>query len=321
MRAVVDLWLTTVDESKRSTGTRHLYRETARRHVVPRVGALLVREATVPRMDRVVQGIAAEVGPSSAKLARTVLTGALGLAVRHGALAANPMREASPVRVERREVRAPSSDDVRALRSDLAADERAVSVDLSALVDVLLGTGARIGEALALRWQDVDLEAGTAALTGTVVRVTVRSADSADTAGVSSLLRQDTTKGHRPRALLVPPFTLDVLRAQHERRLPGGEHGLVFPSAVGGLREVSTVERQWRAFRDRHPAWSSVTFHSFRRAVATAVDRGAGLAVAAAVLGHSSEAITRQHYVERNPLGPDVTEWLAPFGDATSQSA
>lgn len=309
LAVVVERWLDDVERSDRSTGTRRLYRQTADLHVVPRIGALLVREATVPRLDAYVRALGEEVGPSTSKLARTVVLGALGLAVRHGALPYNTMREVTPVRQQRHEVRAPGLDDVRALRADLAADERAVSVDLHHVVDLMLGTGARIGEALALRWADVDLDVGTVALTGTVVRVVDRAA------GTSTVVRQDTTKGHRPRALLVPAFTLAALFAQRHRRLPGGEHALVFPSVVGGLREVTTVERQWRGFRERYPRWSTLTTHAFRRAVATAVEREAGMAVAAAVLGHSSERITAAHYVERATLGPDVTGVLGRFGE------
>ncbi|MFB9672811.1 tyrosine-type recombinase/integrase [Microlunatus capsulatus] len=35
----------------------------------------------------------------------------------------------------------------------------------------LLATGLRIGEALAVRWSDIDLEAGTVDIHGTVLRL------------------------------------------------------------------------------------------------------------------------------------------------------
>ena len=309
LSVVLDRWLAEeVDDGRRAANTRLRYREVVTLHIAPRIGALLVREATVPRLERFVREVTVEVGAPSAKVARTCLAGALAVAVRHGALAVNPVREVSSPRIEHREVRAPSPEQIRALRVDLAADPRAAAVDLPALVDVLLGTGARIGEALALRWSDVDVAAGTVALTGTVVRV--RHPDRP-----GALIRQDTTKGHRPRAQLLPTFALAALAAQRERGLPGGEHDLVFPSAAATLREVATVEKQFRGFKSRHSRWSDVTFHSFRRAVGTAVERGAGMAVAAAVLGHSSPAVTARHYVERAPLGPDVTTVLDAFSD------
>lgn len=75
--------------------------------------------------------------------------------------------------------------------------------------------------------------------------VTRRAAASSAGAGNNPL------KGEKPRGLLVPAFAVAML----ERRgieVPRGEVDLVFPSARGGLREVTTVEAQWRKFRERH---------------------------------------------------------------------
>lgn len=138
-----------------------------------------------------------------------------------------------------KEVRALTMNEVKALRVALAADRAAASVDLPLLVDMLLATGARIGEALALRWDDVDLDAGTVAITGTVVRVKCQG-----------MTRQDTTKGKKVRRLQLPPFAVAQLLERSVTGPHGGEWNLVFPSAVSGLREVTTVERQWRVFRE-----------------------------------------------------------------------
>lgn len=303
---VVERWLADVEGSERAHSTKKLYRDVARGHVVPAVGALRVREARVAALEAVLAELVAARGPAVGKIARTVLTGSLAIAVRHGAIETNPVRELSPVRQARREVRALDVEQVRALRTDLAADARALAVDLPALLDLMLGTGARIGEALALRWADVDLPGATVSLTGTVVRLSPAGG------APGALIRQDTTKGHRPRALLVPTFTLAALAGQRERH-PGAD--LVFPSAAGGLREVATVQRQWRVWRQRHPAWTTVTFHDARRAVATVIDRGAGIDAAAAQLGHASSRVTAERYVARAPVAADRTGLLDAFAD------
>jgi hypothetical protein len=67
-------------------GTAQLYRGTLDRDVLPGVGELRVQEATVPRLDVFVQALRDRTGASTAKVAYTVLSGMLGLAVRHGAL-------------------------------------------------------------------------------------------------------------------------------------------------------------------------------------------------------------------------------------------
>lgn len=126
------------------------------------------------------------------------------------------------------------------------------------------------------------------------------------------LFRQDTTKGKKPRGHLVPAFAVAMI----ERRLgevPRTDLDLVFPTARGGLREVSTVEAQWRRFRERNPEWSWITPHTFRKSVGTAITRGADIDAAAAQLGHSSSSITARHYVETVAVGPDHREILEQF--------
>ncbi|MBE8526551.1 hypothetical protein ILP97_55380 [Amycolatopsis sp. H6(2020)] len=100
-------------------------------------------------------------------------------------------------------------DEVRALRRGLRAylaeptsSGPARAQDLAEVVVVALGTGARVGELLALRWADVDLGASpvTVTISGTVVRTE------------AGLIRQGhakTTAGFR--TVSVPRFAADVL--------------------------------------------------------------------------------------------------------------
>lgn len=294
MSYLADYWLRTeVDDSKRAINTRTRYRDVVQTHVIPGVGGLLVREATVGALDRFLKRVAAETGAPTAKLCKTILSGMMALAVREGAAPANTARDVSPIEAAHKEVRALTADEVRALRFTLASDEAAASVCLPQIVDMMLATGARIGEVLALRWQDVDLVDGTISLNATMVR---------DTDG---LVRQDTTKGRKVRRLLLPDFAVDLLRARAAEGIWGSGAQPVFPSATGTFREVSTVDKQWRKFRERHDEWSWVSPHTFRKTVGTAIERSTGLAAAASQLGHTTEAITRRHYVETPDLAPD----------------
>ncbi|MEU4386806.1 tyrosine-type recombinase/integrase [Promicromonospora sp. NPDC023805] len=126
------------------------------------------------------------------------------------------------------------------------------------------------------------------------------------------LFRQDNTKGKKSRGHLVPKFAMTMLE-RRAAEVPPGELDLVFPSARG-LREVTTVDKQWRKFRERHSEWSWITPHTFRKSVGTAVDRGADIAAAAAQLGHSDSAITARHYIMTAAVGPDHREILEQFG-------
>ncbi|MDR0626550.1 MAG: hypothetical protein LBG11_04695 [Bifidobacteriaceae bacterium] len=66
-------------------------------------------------------------------------------------------------------------------------------------------------------------------------------------------------------------------------------------------------------YRDRHPEWKSVTPKTFRKTVGTAIDRAANSKDAAAQLTHSSDAVTKRHYIEKSDAGPDNTAILEAF--------
>jgi hypothetical protein len=172
LSAMAALWLTDIYASDLASGTKRLYRFVSQSYVLPHLGGLRLRELTVFAVDRLLTTVHADHGPAAAKSTRSVLSGILGLAVRHGLLATNPVRDAPARRTGRsqRRPRALSIEDVDLLRARLAADAISVRRDLPDLVDFLLGTGLRIGEACALRPADVDLAPCTLTVTGTVIR-------------------------------------------------------------------------------------------------------------------------------------------------------
>jgi integrase len=53
-----------------------------------------------------------------------------------------------------------------------------------------------------------------------------------------------------------------------------------------------------------------VTPHTFRKTLATIIDREADAKSAAAQLGHSSEATTKGYYIVRSAMAPDLTGGL-----------
>jgi integrase len=127
----------------------------------PALGNLRLREASVSRLDRFFKAVAAE-HPAKARGAKCVLGQMFGLAVRHDALTTNPVRDIGRLRKRRRSVKALKVDDLHAVRAAIRHWQTAPSGkpgprhngDLADIVDLLLATGARIGEVLAVRWTD-----------------------------------------------------------------------------------------------------------------------------------------------------------------------
>ncbi|MGV0654777.1 site-specific integrase [Mycolicibacterium thermoresistibile] len=302
-------WLVEVDGSGRTQQTKDYYRRAVEQLVIPGVGNLRIRELDPQRVDGFLRAL-----PVRARDARTTLRQASSMAVRFGLLEHNPVNDTySPPR-KRGKPRSLSPDDVEVLLGRIRTWQEAQSYgpkrgyDLYEIFSLLLATGARIGELLALRWEDVenlDDDMGapcTVTFAGTLV---------------STGKRQDWTKTETGyRTVTLPAFGRQALITQRARELP---FELVFPNRNGDPRSVSNVRLHWRHIRGEDYAW--VTPHSFRRTVATMVEREYGIEFAAKHLGHSDPEVTRRHYVERAAQVPDVSGALATFADRLGKPA
>ena len=91
-----------VAQGARSPGTAQTYRVILDVHVRPVLGEMRLRELSVARLDRFVQTVNVQKGAATAKLVRTVVSGALGLAVRYGAITTNPARDIGRITVKTR---------------------------------------------------------------------------------------------------------------------------------------------------------------------------------------------------------------------------
>ena len=171
---------------------------------------------------------------STAKSCRSVISGVMGLAVRYGAIMANPVREVERIEAKpRREPRALTMAERVELLKQLQADEKARRRDLPDLVFFMLATGVRIGEALAVVWSQVDFEAGTVQITSTLVRVKGEG-----------LLRKGTKSRAGERTLPLPASAVAMLR----RRFMTGARldQPLFPDVNGGFRDPANVRRELR---------------------------------------------------------------------------
>jgi integrase len=289
--AVAELWLRDVEESDRAIRTKITYRETWVKSLAAAVGELRLRDMRVSRVDRVIRELRERSGPGTAKHARVVLSGLLGLAVRHDALESNPVRDLAPTRGGGRAVQrvALSDDSVRRLHQYLAKSEAARENDLIDLVDVLSGVGCRIGELLALDWTRVDDQSDTIALEGTVIRVPK----------VGLIVQPHTKSKAGMRTITVPVWVMALLKRRH--RDSAGPW--VFPSTSGSLRDPDNTRKQLREVV-RGTEWEGLHPHAFRHLVATRLDaKGLSARQIADYLGHERISMTQDVYMSRGVSG------------------
>jgi integrase len=336
MSALADTWLEA--DHGWSTGTMRTYRSVVRKQIQPAFGQLCIREVTPGVVGRALSAIAKSSGPGAAKSARACLSGMFALAIQDGAVAVNPVRDASArIGAAKRAPRALTPAETTRLVELFRGSDRAVEADLPDLVDWMLATGCRIGEALALRYAAngdgkpiLDLAARTWEVNGTVVRV--------PGAGLTIQPRPKTKAGWRVIAL--PDFAVRML----ERRAEAPRHSdVVFAAPLaGGLRDPTNVSGELRQLLDSFECevcsgtgyeldpdgsfatgetgrrvrcddgpWSWVTSHTFRKTVATRLDE-AGLTPrqVADQLGHANPSMTLDVYFGRQVVSAEAARVL-----------
>jgi integrase len=312
VHTLADLWLEEITAEERITPqTLNRYEISVRVSIKPAVGNLRIREASAGRLDKFLRNVAKD-RPAAAQGAKVALGQMFGLAVRRGALGANPVRDTARLRNPRQKVVALETEQLELVRAAIREWQQPTpgksgprpTADLGHIVDLMLATGARIGEILALRWEDVDLAAERPTLTicGTIVYVKGKG-----------FFRQDWPKSAAGfRTVILPRFAVAMLL---ERQVTAVENpnDAIFATRRGTWLSPQNVRRQWRqARKDTGLEW--VTPHTFRKTVATLIDKEADADSAAAQLGHGSKDVTRKHYIVKPALAPDSSGILEQLG-------
>jgi integrase len=313
---LVEVWLEDLDlEGRVAPSTRDLYERNVRKLVMPAFENYTLREITISKVDRFLKAQANR-SYSRAKQAKVVLNLAFGLAVRYEAIPRNPVTGTARLRKPPSTTMALSITQVEAIRHAVRAWRRGGGLSgpkpdgqLESIIEVMLGTSARIGEVLALRKCDVDVTCSpaTARLCGTIISPNGKPTH-----------RQDHPKTSKStRTVSVPTFTAEVLRQRLVVVAKEDPEHLPFFSRNHTALTTNNARRRLRTIL-AEAGIKGVTPHSFRRTVATVLDRAAGADLAAEMLGHTSSEITKAHYIEPdervNPVTAEILRSLAPRG-------
>ena len=191
----------------------------------------------------------------------------LGMAVRYDAIAVNPDQQTSRIHREKSETRSLTLEDLNTVREALrawTAKQRPgpkASSDMSDIIDLMLATGGRIGEILAVRWADVELG-------GTRPNLTISGTIKTES-GKGTYRKSSPKSDASVRTVVLPDFAVAVLR-RRQGAAKENPNDAVFPTRNGTWQQVNNVERRWRQIRkDTGLDW--VTPHTFRKTVATLI--------------------------------------------------
>ncbi len=220
--------------------------------------------------------------------------------MRDGLLAKNPAAAVKRPGIARREARHASAVDVTKLL--LCAD----SLRYRNVLVLIAATGLRRGEALALHWSEVDLDAGLLVVRGTLGRVSDQL-----------VITEPKTDRSRRTVPIAPPL-VTMLRAhradqdaeRHAAANQWQDHGLVFASEFGTPVDPRNILRTIQIAANK-AGMSDIGVHTLRHSAAVAwLESGVHIKAVADLLGHSSIAITGDIYGHTS----DGTAWAAVDG-------
>jgi len=300
-------WIgTALAASERKESTRTMYAAITRRHIIGRrigttpIGALRPRHVEGWLADLKAEGLS----ESTCRNGYAILRAILDTAVRDQALGRNPALAVKRPRVAHHEARFLTPDELRTLL-DAADGSRYAPLFL-----LLAHTGLRRGEALALRWPDVDLDKGTLRVRGTLTRLP----------GGLTVTEPKTARSRRtvPLSPTVARVLKGVRQAQREDRLRAGsmwrDSGHIFATEFGEPCDPRNALRALTVAAHR-VGLEGVGLHTLRHSAASVmITRGVPLKVVSDILGHGSIAITADIY---GHVSPDISrEALAGLSEA-----
>jgi integrase len=285
--AYLDRWLADAVRHSVRPKTYENY-ELCVRRLLPLIGRVRLRTLCPEQIQFALSKLLdSGMAPRTVRQVHMVLRRALKQGVLWRLLVTNPSDAVSAPRPDRKEMRTLTEDEVRHLLT-VARGMR----DYGLWV-FLVTTGLRLGEALALRWSDLDLKEGRATIRRAVQRQ--RGA---------GLVFVEPKSARSRRTVPIPRETLEVLEEQRrsndrDRRKAGElwqENEMVFPTPVGRPRDTAYRSISFHAALNR-AGLPRMRLHDLRHTAAThLLTKQIHPRVVQDLLGHSTIAITLDTY-------------------------
>lgn len=290
-------WLEDVARTRVKASTYEGYEQLVRIRVLPALGKKRLVDITGQHLQALLAELQRKgMSPSTVLKTRMVLHSAFRQAVRWHLIPRNPVDDTDPPRRRRVELRTLAPAEVKQLVD--AAPEPVFRA-----LFALTGTaGLRRGEALGLKWSDLNLEAKTMMVRRSLFRAK---------GGGYRLEEPKTAKARR--LVRLTTFAVKELialqSAQEEDRKRAGElwrdEDFVFASGVGTPLQEHRLTVTYKAALKR-AGLPDVRFHDLRHTAATvAMESGVHAKVVQEMLGHANIAITLDIY---SHVTPDMQE-------------
>ena len=268
-----------------SVGTVENYTDKIERRIIPVLGTLLLQKLKPADVRRwfVDMPTASSLSTRARKDTFRLLSAALDAAVRDEVLYRNVCDAVKLPKTKKAKV-----ETLKEHQLDLAPLAGHWVHPIAALA---LLSGARRGELLALRWADLDLDAGTMRIERSLEQTR------------AGLAFKEPKTPDSVRVISLPPVAVEVLRAHRIRRLEqriqlglGGKPELVFTTLEGKPIAPDVLSKAWSR-QTAKAGMPQVHFHALRHTHASMLlAEGIDIVQVSKRLGHASPTVTLSTY-------------------------
>jgi len=297
VRDLLDRWLSDYATGRVRPSTMRSYQTTIRNHLVPHLGATRVQQLTPADVRGAYAAMRREgLGTRSVVLCHLRLRQALRMALADGLVPRVVTDAVQPPKDRPRELVVWTADQARAFLAVATSPETIAHQDNAVIWPLLLTTSLRRGEACALRWLDIDPDAG-------VIHVRQTLSGHGD-------VGPPKTPSSR-HAAAAPASLLRALREhrvrQNERRLHMGaawtDNGLVFCTPFGHYIHPDALHPTFKRLC-KMASVPAIRIHDLRHTYATiALDLGVDLRDLSRQMGHHRTGVTLDIYGHLQPGG------------------
>ncbi len=282
------------------------YEDRLRRWILPSLGHIRLIDLRPQQIEAWMAELRQR-GLSAATVngSRQILNALCKHAARTGVLSSNPVLATDPVKRQ--------STDPTQVRQHWGLDEMwkvleaARNDELDTFLHLLIHTGMRPGEALGLRWQDIDLDGRLVHISGTLKESRTLNSDGS---GVVRLLRNSTKTEASHRTLAISEALAESLIRQQMRQSiqqaasveRWTNSGFVVTTVVGTPCSLSNVRKMFRKFVAEIDV-RYIRLHDIRHSVATASLNEGRMPIeqTSQALGHSRIDTTKRIYAKNVP--------------------
>lgn len=287
---LADWYIENYAKNKLKPITAYTYEGQIRNHLLPELGNIKLKDFTPAKITAFFKTRTYQ--PATCRKVYVILQSVFARAVEQGFIRETPCTKAVILpKAEVSKEKKPFLDENQARDLLKMVDE---NTQFNRIIKVLLFTGMRSGECLALRWQDIDFANKTIHIENTLT----------DVGGKHWLQPPKTATSNRYIGLsdILSDIFIEQRKHNEEKIKKIGElyqhPEMVFATEGGNYVDRSRLNTQFRKFV-RGTDFDFITLHSLRHCNATLlINNGIDLKIVSELLGHSDVSTTANVYAD-----------------------